>query len=266
MPTSRLTAALRVLARRRAYLGAMAGAGLLLTFAAVLLAVFAGAVAALTPPAWGLGVAAAAVGLVMFLGLWVLVLGFLRTAVRAYTVFAAGPMPTSSAGIVGGTAGLGLFLLARRLRARRGILSWIVDPYGSAARVAVNKVLPPEHPLQALLQVAGLEPRRPPTRGVGLMSLGLVLTGAAVALIATVANPGLGSLVVALLAPFVVLAGVLHAGTKGVLEGAWDRYLMDQMAQQADEAVASVAGTVGGAFRGLGGTGRTGGGPGYQAP
>jgi hypothetical protein len=191
---------------------------------------------------------AAAIALLLWLSLASVTLAILGTGVRAYTVFTSGPPPGSPMGMVGGVAGLGLFLAGRRLRARRGLLGWLRDPWGAAASTVVRRAIPPDHPMAALLQVAGLEPRRPPTRGAGLLALGLMLTVVAVWFAIGQWDASWGAF---LLGPMLLILpwfAVLGAAVKGVLAGAWDRYLLDKMAFQTEATLGSVGRT----FRGFG--------------
>lgn len=242
MAERRLSAAVRVLARRRAYLAAMAAAGLVLTGSLVVLMAFAGLWAWALPDAWGLDVVGPVVALLLWLPLLAAALSFLSLGVRTYTLWTSGPPPTTPAQMVGGLGGLGVHLLGRRLRARRGVLGWITDPWGAAAATVLSRTLPPEHPMAALLQAAGLEPRRPPTRGAGWLALGVALTGLAAWLVADQLSPALGSL---LLAPFLLMVAaslLLGAAVKGVLAGAWDRYLMDRLGEGAEATFQGFAG------------------------
>ena len=43
-----------------------------------------------------------------------------------------------------------------------------------------------------------------------------------------------------------ILTGVLGAAVRGVLAGAWDRYLLDKMAFQTEATLGSVSSTLGG--------------------
>lgn len=237
---NRHTAALRVLARRRAYLGAMAAAGLVLSGALVMLFAFAAFWAAVLPDAWALDGATLVVAALLYLPFSIVVLSFLTTGIRAYTVFSSGPPPRTPMGMAGGMAGLGLYHMGRRLRARRGILGWVTDPWGAAASKVMQHTLPPTHPLASLLEVAGIEPRKSPTRGAGWLALAVALTGVAIVLAAQQLDPALGSLLIAPMIVLLPLAGVLGASVKGVLGGAWDRYLMDKMAAQAEEAFGAL--------------------------
>jgi hypothetical protein len=248
-PPARLPAALRVLARRRAFLAPVAATALLLE---VVLAVELGIVALAAqaaPAGWPVASVGAFVVLVVFLPLLALALGFLSAGMRALVLFLAGPTPSTPAGLAGAFGGLLVFLVGRRLRARRGVLGWLADPLGAAAGMAVQRALPPDHPLAALLEMAGMQPRRRPTRGAGWLALGLVLGGIVLWQLAALASPGLGWAVFACVVAGIPIVGALAAATKGILAGAWDRVVMDRVAADAQGAVDALTG-LGAAFAG----------------
>jgi hypothetical protein len=242
---ARIRPAIRALARRRAYLLAMAGAGVALSLMLVVVMAVTALLLAVLPDAWPAGPLVVALAALAYLPLAAMALSLLSAGVRAFTVFAAEPMPSTPGGLVVLAVGLAVFFLGRRLRARRGVLGWLADPFGAAARIVLSRALPADHPLMALLQVAGIEPRRRPTRGAGLLALGVSLVALAVAVAAASVAPTLGPAALASWVGVTLWAAVLGAGVKGVLGGAWDRELMDRMASQTRATIGSVARAMG---------------------
>lgn len=246
MATRRIPSACRLLTRRKLYLAALAGSAMTLTLLLVLLLAFVWLALALLPASWPV----AAVGLVTvaftFVILSSVALAFVGAGLRAYTALAARPLPATPAGLVGGIAGLGLFFLGRRLRARRGLVGWATDPMGSAAGAMARRALPPEHPLVALLEIAGLQSGKLPTRGVGSLVAGVLLVGFLLTGIAFVISPVAGVVALALAVAAVPFAWTLGAALRGLLDGAWDRVLMDQAAVQAEDVMDAAGGLLAG--------------------
>lgn len=223
---ARVSSALRALARRRAYLGAIAAAGMLLQLVLVTLLGLAALVVRLLPAEWGAGPVVVTLAVVAFLPVLALVLLFLRLSVRAYTFYAAGPPPPGAASV----------------RVQRGpgpmqvrLFRMLADPAAAAQGppVGVGLTLP--------------STKGKPTRGGGALGWGLVLGGIAAWRAVAMLAPGLGTLVLAVLVVWVPIALLLGAAVKGVLAGAWDRFVAERMAAEAQGAL--------GAWAGLGGPG-----------
>lgn len=232
----RLSSGLRALARRRAYLAAMAAALMVLLAGLLVLLSLAALWAWVMPAEWGIGSWGLVLALVLWLPFAAATLGFLSIGVRTYTLATSGPPPSSPAGVAGGLTGLGVSVLGSRLRRRRGPMGWLTDPWGSAAAEGLARTVPEGHPLAPLLAMAEEQQRNPPARGVGLLVLGIIAAGIGAWWLVAQSLPGIASLLLAPLFLLVLFAAVLGAALRGVLRGAWDRYLMDRMAAQAEAA------------------------------
>lgn len=232
----RITSAMRVLARKRAYLAAMAAAGLALLAGLLFTLTLAAAWAWAAPDPWGVDVIGPVLALVFWLPFAGLVLTLLQLGVRTYTLATSGPPPRTPAGMAGGMTGLGLSVLGGRMAKRRGPLGWLTDPWGTAAAEGLSRAVPPGHPMEPLVKMAAESQRRPPARGVGTLALVLALVPLAGWFLLQPAEPALASLALAPVLLLPLLAAVLAAALRGVLKGAWDRYLMDAMAARAEQA------------------------------
>ncbi|MCA1812342.1 MAG: hypothetical protein LC624_00135 [Halobacteriales archaeon] len=239
----RLRPALRVLARRRAYLAALGAAWLALTLVLALVLGVVLLVARLLPAEWPAAQVGLLVAALVYAPILALACSWLAAGIRGITLFTA-VSDQRGAGLVGGLGGLGLFLLARRFRVRRSVLTWLTDPMGSAAGYAASRVLPLGNPLEALAEMEGLDPPRNPARGAGWLTLGVWAAGLAAYVLAGLGPAPLESVVALLLVPLIPFGAVLGAGVRGVLAGAWDRYLLERTAGSIDDTLAWVQGAI----------------------
>jgi hypothetical protein len=233
----RLGAGIRALAGRKAYLAAMAAAGLALLGSLLFVLGLALLWAWLLPAAWGIGSWGIPLALVFWVPFALTVLGFLTVGVRAYTLATTGPPPRTPAGVAGGLTGLGVSVLGPRLaKQRRGPFAWVTDPFGRAQVEGLAHDVPPGHPLAPLLAMAQEQQRNPPARGIGSLALAIVALAAGAWWFLAQSEPALATLLLAPLLVLPVAVAVLAAGLRGVLLGAWDRFLMDRMAATAEQA------------------------------
>lgn len=217
----RLGAAMRALARRRAYLAAVAAAGMLLVGVLVALLAFVALFVAALPEAWPVAPVGLTLALVLYMPVLGLALAFLAVAVCAVTRLDP-PRPAQP-----GEPGL---VTLREPRGGR-LLGWRSMVEMQRQGAGTPAPLPPDHPLAAEWRAARGK-ARPPTRGARRLFLALLLAGIAAWQAAARWSPW-GPAAFAVLMVFVVLAAALAAAVKGLLAGAWDRFLVERLAAEA---------------------------------